>query len=105
MSLSTNSTNITLITDASLLEKDSLYKIRMNNRLLKDGNIFRYIGKKTIKNNNMSGIFYYFKLNDKTDEYFGEILISLYTFEKVNLYLLRNESDDEISYYYSDLSE
>ena len=81
--------SLEFITDTDLLEENSIYKIRMDNILLKNGNFFRYMGKKVLSNksiNNihgLNGIFYHFIWNDNVDEYFGETWISLYTFEKV----------------------
>jgi len=84
---STNSINTELITNPSLLEEDCCYKIRMDDTFLKNGKVLRYMGKKVLSNVNntygLNGVFYHFIL-DGVDEYFGEIWISLYTFEKVN---------------------
>ena len=41
MSLLTNSEITELITDTELLEENCAYKIRMDNILLKNGNLFR----------------------------------------------------------------
>jgi hypothetical protein len=74
------------IDDPSLFEENCFYKIMMDGKVLKNGGLYRYVGKKNLtKDNNsngMEGIFYYFLLNNKT-EYLGETWISLYTFEKV----------------------
>lgn len=98
---STNSENTKLITDTELLEENCAYKIRMDNILLKNGNLFRYVGKKVLSNksiNNihgLNGMFFHFILNDDVDEYFGEIWISLYTFEKVINNQIKFDSDNE----------
>ena len=59
MSLSTNTTNTTninTITDPELLEENYAYKIRMDNILLKNGNLFRYVGKKVLSNKSINNI-------------------------------------------------
>ena len=109
MSLLTNSTNseITkLITDTELLEENCSYKIRMDNILLKNGNLFRYVGKKVLSNksiNNihgLNGMFFHFIWNGDVDEYFGETWISLYTFEKVINDQVKFDSENEFNYSY-----
>jgi plasmid replication initiation protein len=47
LQLETNKTQIQF-TDLSLLNSGSLYKIRMNNILIENGNLFRYINTKIL---------------------------------------------------------
>ena len=88
LQLETNNTSIQF-TDVSLLKSGSLYKIRINNILIEDGNLFRYVNTKIFtRENNTNGYvgkFYHFILHSFSNEYISDNLISMYSFEEALL--------------------
>jgi len=86
LQLDTNKTPIQF-TDLSLLNSGSLYKIRINNILIENGNLFRYVNTKIFtRENNTNGYigkFYHFILHSFSNEYISDNLISMYSFEEV----------------------